>query len=65
MSPTAGAARTYRCPIPGCDKVYLGSRGGWDAHVASLRTHASWHPELESAEDRKESYRIQFPEFLA
>ena len=64
VSSTADALRTYPCPIPGCDKVYQGSRGGWDAHVGSLRIHPSWHPELESAEDRKQIYRIDFPEFF-
>ena len=29
----AEGARTFRCPIPGCDKVYTNARGGWDAHV--------------------------------
>jgi hypothetical protein len=64
MSSTADTARTYPCPISGCDKVYQGSRGGWDAHVGSLRIHPSWHPELERAEDRKRIFKIDFPEFF-
>ena len=27
------AVRVFRCPIAGCDKVFRGSRGGWDGHV--------------------------------
>ena len=57
-------ARVYRCPIAGCDKVFQGSRGGWDGHVGSLRVHPSWHPELESADARKRQYKIEFPEFF-
>ena len=29
----------YRCPIGGCTKIFHGSRGGWDAHVASPGIH--------------------------
>ena len=61
---TADALRTYPCPIPGCSKVYQGSRGGWDAHVGSLRIHPSWHPELQSEQDRKQTYRTEFPDFF-
>lgn len=64
MSPTADTPTKYPSPIAGCDKVYQGSRGGWDAHVGSLRIHPGWHPELESAEDRKRIYQIDFPEFI-
>ena len=64
ISSTADALRTYQCPIPGCGKVYQGSRGGWDAHVGSLRIHPSWHPELQSEEGRKQTYRSEFPDFF-
>jgi hypothetical protein len=64
MSSTTDPLRTYSCPIAGCDKVYRGSRGGWDAHVGSLRIHPSWHPELQSEEDRKQMYRTEFPDFF-
>lgn len=64
MSSTADALRTYPCPIPGCRKVYRGSRGGWDAHVGSLRTHPSWRPELQTDEDRRQAYRTEFPDFF-
>jgi len=57
-------SRIFRCPIVGCDKVYRGSRGGWDGHVGSLRLHPHWHPELTSAADRKRQYEIEFPGFF-
>ncbi|SDB57512.1 hypothetical protein [Bauldia litoralis] len=60
-----GAAnRIFRCPIAGCDKVFQGSRGGWDAHVGSRRLHPGWHPELEEAHDRKRRFEAEFPEFF-
>lgn len=58
------ANRIFRCPIAGCDKVFLGSRGGWDAHVGSRRLHPEWHPELEVAHDRKRRFEAEFPEFF-
>lgn len=63
-SSLARVMSTYVCPIPGCDKVYQRTRGGWDAHIGSLRTHPNWHPELANPEDRKMMYRIDFPEFF-
>jgi hypothetical protein len=59
-----GLSRKYSCPNPGCDKVYRGSRGGWDSHVGSLRIHPSWHPELHDEADRKQRYRLEFPDFF-
>ena len=50
----------YRCPIPGCSKVFQGSRGGWDAHVASLRKHLDWYPDVKSPQLRKELFRRDF-----
>ena len=47
----------YRCPIPGCSKVFQGSRGGWDAHVASPRKHLDWYPDVKSPQVRKELFR--------
>ena len=55
--------RLFRCPIPGCVKEYIRSRGGWDAHVGSVRSHPRWHPELTSAE-RKRQFEVEFPEFF-
>jgi hypothetical protein len=60
-----GAAPTGRaCPIPGCDKVFRIGRGGWDAHVASMRNHPDWHAEVEDPEDRKERFRAEFAEWF-
>lgn len=56
--------RTYRCPIPDCDKVFVGSRGGWDGHVGSNRLHPLWHPEITSAEGRKARFAIEFAHFF-
>lgn len=56
--------RSYSCPIPGCVWVFKGSRGGWDGHVGSPRTHTNWHPELESAEDRRNAFKVEFREFF-
>lgn len=50
----------YRCPIPGCSKVFQGSRSGWDAHVASLRKHLDWYPDVKSPQLRKELFRRDF-----
>jgi hypothetical protein len=54
----------FYCPIPGCIKEYRNSRGGWDAHVGSIRIHPNWHPELVSARARKEQFRAEFREFF-
>jgi hypothetical protein len=54
----------FRCPIEGCGKVYRGTRGGWDAHVASIRNHPLWCPDLPSPADRKARFKIEFPEFF-
>jgi hypothetical protein len=50
----------YSCPIPGCTKVFQGSRGGWDAHVASPRKHLDWYPDVESPQVRKELFKKDF-----
>jgi hypothetical protein len=57
-------AKTFRCPIAGCDKVYIRTRGGWDAPVGSLRIHPLWRSELISAEERKAQFAIEFPDFF-
>jgi len=51
----------YRCPIPGCTKVFHGTRGGWDAHVASWRMHPHWHPDVIDGEERKRRFRREYP----
>lgn len=60
----AGKKVTYPCPIPGCSKVFSGSRGGWDAHVASHRKHPDWFPDIENPELRKELFRRDFANWL-
>jgi hypothetical protein len=56
--------RAFRCPITGCDKVFQGSRGGWDGHVGSLRLHPWWHPDVTDAEERKRRFEREFPAFF-
>jgi hypothetical protein len=58
------AGRTFRCPIKGCEKIYEGTRRGWDGHVGSARIHPCWRPDLTSAEARKRQFELQFPEFF-
>lgn len=52
------------CPIPGCSHVYESGRGGWDARVASLRTHPNWHPDVTDKRERKRLFRLEFPDFF-
>ena len=54
----------YPCPIPGCSKVFRDSRGGWDAHVASLRKHLDWYPDIKSPQLRKELFRRDFGDWF-
>lgn len=63
---TAGSAEAqlFRCPIEGCGKIYRGTRGGWDAHVASIRNHPHWCPDISSPVDRKARFRIEYPDFF-
>lgn len=58
------STKTFRCPISGCDKVYVNTRGGSDGHVGSVRVHLLWRPELASAYDRKRQFEIEFPDFF-
>ena len=53
----------YRCPIGGCTKVFRGSRGGWDAHVASPRIHPDWHPDVIDGRVRKERFKAEYPDW--
>jgi hypothetical protein len=59
-----GAGRSFRCPIEGCEKIYEGTRGGWDGHVGSARIHPHWHRELSSAKARKKQFETEFPDFF-
>ena len=54
----------YRCPIPGCSKVFMNTRGGWDAHVASRRMHPDWRPDLTNPEDRKRMFRVNYRDWF-
>ena len=53
------------CPIPGCDHRFMIGRGGWDAHVSTLRRHHDWAPELQDAQARMRRFREEFPDFFA
>ena len=53
----------HRCPIGGCAKVFHGSRGGWDAHVASPRIHPDWHPDVTDGRERKERFKAEYPDW--
>ena len=54
----------YRCPIPGCAKVFYGSRGGWDAHIEWLRVHPNWHPGITDRTERKRLFRREYGDWL-
>ena len=51
---------TYGCPVPGCSNTFVGSRGGWDAHVASTRTHPDWYPGVADPDERKRLFKNEF-----
>ncbi|MCR9279330.1 MAG: hypothetical protein NXH85_15340 [Pseudomonadaceae bacterium] len=61
---TAPSTTVYHCPIPGCTKVFHGSRGGWDAHVASARKHPAWHPTIKDPVERKARFRDAFSDWF-
>jgi hypothetical protein len=61
---TPNTVGAFRCPIPGCEKLYAKTRSGWDAHVGSRRNHPCWRQELESAEERKNQFAAEFPDFF-
>ncbi len=54
----------FPCPIPGCDHVFTGSRGGWDAHVGSPRIHPRWKPAVRDPAARRALFRSQYPRFF-
>ena len=58
------AGQAHRCPIPGCDHVFRKGRSGWDAHVASVRQHPDWYPDIRDATRRKELFRMEFPDWF-
>ena len=61
-SPSGGGE--YPCPIPVCSKVFHGSRGGWDAHVASFRRHPAWHPDVSNPEERKQIFKHEYADWF-
>ena len=56
--------KEYKCPIIGCDKVFINSRGGWDAHVGALKRHSHWYPEITDKMERKRVFKQDFPEWF-
>lgn len=60
----ANGAAVYRCPIPGCGKVFGGSRAGWDAHVGSTRLHPQWRRGVADPEERKRLFREEFRDWF-
>jgi hypothetical protein len=63
-NPSAVPGLSYPCPIPGCRKVFNGSRGGWDGHVGALRVHPNWQPHITNHGDRLEAFRTEFKGFF-
>jgi len=64
VASSAPERRIYQCPIPGCAKTFVDSRGGWDAHVGSIRQHPGWHPALLLPRDRRRQFEQEFPSFF-
>jgi hypothetical protein len=56
-------APEFECPIPGCHHVFVGSRAGWDAHVASVRIHPRWNPDVRDPAERKALFKDRFRRF--
>ena len=56
--------KDYSCPIPGCQKVFRDSRGGWDAHIASPKKHPEWHPEIDDPYERKARFKAEFTDWF-
>jgi hypothetical protein len=59
-----GGSKEYPCPIPGCEHVFHGSRGGWDAHIASCKQHPDWKPEITDRTERKSLFRSEFADWF-
>ncbi|MCP5059287.1 MAG: hypothetical protein GY937_21500 [bacterium] len=60
----APSKRDLPCPIPGCDKIFRNSRGGWDAHVASPKQHVTWRDGERDPERLKARFREEFPDWF-
>ncbi|RMD88556.1 MAG: hypothetical protein D6807_05470, partial [Alphaproteobacteria bacterium] len=64
-APREGQRRqTYECPIADCGYMFQDTRGGWDAHVASVHRHPHWHPDVHDPAARKRLFRTEFPEWF-
>ena len=59
-----GNQPVFPCPIPGCKKMFVGSRGGWDGHVSSPRMHPDWLPEITEPEQRRQTFRREFGDWF-
>ena len=57
-------ASKFSCPIDGCEYVFEGGRGGWDAHVASPKRHPDWHPHITDGSERKWLFRHAHADWL-
>lgn len=56
--------KQYNCPIDGCGKVFKNTRGGWDSHAASMKTHPNWHPTEKDGKSRKRLFKEEFPDWF-
>lgn len=61
---TSQLRKEYSCPISGCDKVFINSRGGWDSHVESLKKHSDWYSNITDKHERKRLFKKDFPEWF-
>lgn len=59
-----GSDLQFQCPIPGCAKVFIGSRGGWDGHVGAFRMHPNWQPHIKDHRERLKVFRAEYPAFF-
>jgi hypothetical protein len=62
--PYAMPGLSYACPIPGCCKIFNGSRGGWDGHVGAFRMHPNWQPHIRDHGDRLKAFRTEYKGFF-
>jgi hypothetical protein len=58
------APESFPCPIDGCPKMFQNTRGGWDAHVGSLKRHPDWHPEITEKAERIHLFREEFSDWF-
>ena len=64
-APSRGSCSAeYRCPIPGCERIFRGLRRGWDGHVGLPRLHPQWRPEIDSPEERKRTFCAEFGDWF-